>query len=185
MGSTGKRADLPATEDPPQQTPYGWARFTFRIDSTVTLRIRYPVWSCLLTVPLVILPEYLQTVFVAEVFPAGWAETFAIITAANPGGVNYSPAENELADSRLQRALEDTGFPLLRIVGCSPDLVHREQSWAVAGLLLLESLRIAKEFGQNAVFWVDQGWLYVVSCADGDQRRMGSFLDRLTLTTGS
>lgn len=50
------------------------------------------------------------------------------------------------------------------VTGCSPDLVHREPGWA-ANIPLDEALRLGRLCRQDAIFWVSEGRLYLVSCA--------------------
>jgi hypothetical protein len=87
-----------------------------------------------------------------------WA-CFAIITAWNPASTLRHPEENDAHQQDLLNQL--INFPLLEVWGCSPDLSWRERSVAVACPLAL-ARQLAIRFGQNAIYWVDQGELWLV-----------------------
>ena len=87
-----------------------------------------------------------------------WA-CFAIITAWNPASTLRHPEENDAHQQDLLNQLMN--FPLLEVWGCSPDLSWRERSVAVACPLAF-ARQLAIRFGQNAIYWVDQGGLWLV-----------------------
>lgn len=84
---------------------------------------------------------------------------FAIITAWNPASTLRHPEENDAHQQDLLNQL--INFPLLEVWGCSPDLSWRERSVAVACPLAF-ARQLAIRFGQNAIYWVDQGELWLV-----------------------
>lgn len=98
-----------------------------------------------------------------------WSADFAVITAYNPDGRPPGADEaesarlNEAAHHALGEALRSLGRTCL-VTGCSPDLSHREPGWA-ANITLLDALRIGLRCRQDAIFWVSEGRLYLVSCA--------------------
>ena len=108
-----------------------------------------------------------------------WSEgTFFILTAHNPGGVVRDAAANLRADLLLQAAL--AGCDRLPAAGCSPDLAHREDGWAVRLESREQALELARRFGQLAWYEVRRGGLFLV---DAEGRRpdaaLGRFASRL------
>ena len=100
-----------------------------------------------------ILPEYLQTVFLAQTPAGGWPSLFHIITGYNPGEF-VGDEINAKADEALRKELNLAGSRCFRVIGCSPDLKHQEQGWGVAGQSEERALAIGRQYGQNAIFEV-------------------------------
>ena len=87
---------------------------------------------------------------------------FAILTAWNPG-VFLGKTENQLRQAELGKQLEAEGLPHTLIWAGAPDWSHFEPSYAVA-TALPECEEVAKRWGQNALFWVEDGGLWLVGC---------------------
>lgn len=133
-----------------------------------------------------ILPEYEQTVFLAESGAGPWQGNFAVVTACNPGEI-VAVSQNQSRNMELRRALEcDRRVRRFSsIEGCSPDLLHREASLAIWGLNQQQAVELGRQWGQNAVFWVEKGRLAVLSCHSGRRVELGRFLDRLRQDGGA
>jgi hypothetical protein len=125
-----------------------------------------------------ILPEYLQTVFLAQTPVGGWPALFHVITAYNPGEF-VADEINTKADEALRNELNLVGSSCFRITGCSPDLKHQEQGWGVAGLSEEKALAIGKQYGQNAIFEVTAGVLSVIGCLSGERIRIDIWEQRI------
>jgi len=125
-----------------------------------------------------ILPEYLQTVFLAQTPVGGWPSLFHIITGYNPGEF-VGDEINAKADGRLREELDRTGGRCFRITGCSPNLFHREAGWGVEGLTGDEAVAIARMFGQNALFEIKDGVLTAVGCLSGERITLGPWQSRI------
>lgn len=78
-----------------------------------------------------------------------------IITAWNPGLSRPSEAENRKANARLETTLKARGIAYLHARGQNHDASHVEPSLAALNLSKKEAIELGKEFGQAAVFWVD------------------------------
>lgn len=92
---------------------------------------------------------------------AEWCEgVFWIITAHNPGGNVRAAAANHAADLQMQSAMG--GLERLPLAGCSPDLSHREEGWAVRFPSRDEAVDVARRFGQRAVYEVRGGELWLI-----------------------
>ena len=93
----------------------------------------------------------------------GWdlPANFYVITASNPNSEKRSPAENAAADRRLECALLDRGASVRRMDGASPDSSWYERGFAVWNIPAGSAARIAREFGQNAFFVIDEGRRYL------------------------
>lgn len=125
--------------------------------------------------------HYLKTVFVAkQPAPDRWPETFAIITACNPLGQILDNQANQAANTRLRKTLSRLGVKRHRVTGMSPDMIHREPSFAVWGCDLRVALDFGKQFSQHAIFWVENGKLDVVSCSTGEREHAGLWSERLS-----
>ena len=125
-----------------------------------------------------ILPEYLQTVFLAQTPAGGWPALFHIITGYNPGKF-VGDEINAKADEELRNELNLAGSRCFRIIGCSPDLKHQEQGWGVAGLSEDKALELGRRYGQNAIFEVSGGVLSVIGCLSGERMRVKTWEKRI------
>jgi hypothetical protein len=128
----------------------------------------------------IILPEYLETLFVVKDENVKWPQEFWIITACNPYSHGDSSGDDP-ADRRLRKMLSRSGCWKVRIKGISPDWKHGEKSFAVAGIDRSEVLALGQEFQQNAVFHVKGDVLSVVACEGGSVVEVGSFRERMRM----
>lgn len=106
--------------------------------------------------------NYRKVCFIAPFAPPAWSG-YAIVTAWNPASHWISARRN----ARRQRAL-------WRLVDDSADVIAMgplwgsalDEDWQEESLLLLaprgEAIRLAAAFGQNAIYWVEQGELWLV-----------------------
>jgi hypothetical protein len=127
-----------------------------------------------------ILTEYHGTRFAPkEPPPSRWPEAFAVITAYNPLGQGLDEEADRAATIRLRKAISRLGLNRHRVTGVSADLKHREPGFAVWGCDLIAALQIGREFAQNAIFWIEDGRVDVVSCANGERQHVGFWSERL------
>ncbi|UTV27315.1 DUF3293 domain-containing protein [Photobacterium atrarenae] len=85
---------------------------------------------------------------------------FAILTAFNPGSIVLPPAQNRKRNTLLKNELlhEING---LQPLDCSaPDGSWLEPSFAVP-VSRARAAQLARRWGQNAFYWVEQGKLYL------------------------
>lgn len=129
-------------------------------------------------------PEYRTTVFLSDETPP-WP-AFAIVTACNPLGVVLDEADNRQRDEALLASLHERGLRPLRAIGCSPDLSHREPGWAVP-MGRAEAIALGREFDQDAVYWVSDDSLWLLSCPPRVEaaERLGGFEERLVGVIGA
>ncbi|NKF49272.1 DUF3293 domain-containing protein [Shewanella sp. WXL01] len=108
--------------------------------------------------------------------------SFAIITACNPFGNKLTSCQNRLLDRKLQRTIQQTKQPYRALYGASPDLSHREKSWAVF-VDKPQALELGRQFNQLAIYYVDKGQLTLLACADANLPEvcMGKFSSRQRL----
>ena len=125
-----------------------------------------------------LLPEYLETVFYGPTPATGWPSDFHIITAFNPKKILPEP-ENHAADTRLRTQLEQEQVAHFRITGSSADFTHQEASWAISGISLGRAIEIGRQYGQNAIFEVLNGEVFVVNCDTLERRSIALFQERL------
>ncbi|WP_417703111.1 DUF3293 domain-containing protein [Rheinheimera aquimaris] len=106
---------------------------------------------------------------------------FAIISAQNPAGVSGHPYLNLRRDKEFQAYLNQQKLPYRSVIGCAPDHSFQEKSWIV----LCEkntAITLARQFEQNAIYWVEQGELFLVPVLlTQHEESLGNFSERLVL----
>ena len=122
--------------------------------------------------------NYLSAVFLVSDKKRKYPLSFAIITASNPMDQLLSKEENKKRNIELFRSLEKSYKKILPIVGCSPDLSHREDSFMVE-VGLRTAIEYAKDFDQRAVFWVEIRNLFLVDCQSEAKILIGEFLPKI------
>ncbi|WP_169753928.1 DUF3293 domain-containing protein [Photobacterium aquae] len=101
---------------------------------------------------------------------------FAILTAFNPRSTVISNKENRLRHSQLTKELRRSGFSFESVVTCSPD-----GRWAEQGVMVAmdksEACRVAARWEQNAIYWVENGELFLVPVllAGFEQQSLGDW----------
>jgi hypothetical protein len=126
-----------------------------------------------------ILSEYHETRLAPKEPPPRWPDAFAVITACNPLGQGLDKDADRAATVRLRKAISRLGLNRHRVTGVSADMKHREPGFAVWGCDLPAALQLGREFAQNAIFWVEEGRLDVVSCSTGEREYVGLWSERL------
>ena len=103
--------------------------------------------------------NYRNVCFIAPFAPPVWA-AYAIVTAWNPASQLVGMRRNARRQRALSRHLADT-LVMGPVWGSAPD-----ECWQEASLLLHipqgEAIRLAARFGQNALYWVVEGELWLV-----------------------
>jgi len=124
-------------------------------------------------------PEYFQTQFRTETAFDEWPYSFAIITAYATTGEVWTEEQNQRADERLRKVVIGIDPDARRITGYSPTTGHAEPGWAVS-MELAVAKQIGREFLQDAIYFIDNGTIYVAKC-DGDDAPIfvDDFLNRL------
>lgn len=89
-------------------------------------------------------------------------ERVAVVTAYNPMARTLDHVENERAQQTLVAELYDAGYTLTQAVGVSKDGSHSEASAAVFGAPDRDMLKVARRYGQAAIFLVHPGGIDVV-----------------------
>ena len=102
---------------------------------------------------------------------------FSIVTACNPKGQINSKESNRQADQKLRDALADLTPPPLRATGMSPDQSHQEPGWTVWDLD--ESIRLGREFQQEAIYRVTRGTLHLIALNTEIHETLGPLKDFL------
>ena len=127
-----------------------------------------------------ILSEYHETRFAPkEPPPLRWPKAFAVITACNPLGQGLDEEADKAATICLRKAINRLGMKRHQITGVSADMKHREAGFAVWGCDLPAAIQLGREFAQNAIFWIEEGKLDVVSCATGTRQYVGLWSELL------
>lgn len=96
---------------------------------------------------------------------------FALVTAHNPYGMDADAVSNADAERRLRRTVEKRGIPWLRADGLDPQQVHRESGLGLV-MPLAPARDLAREFGQDAIFWFDGRTFWLVGVRDDFASRL-------------
>ncbi|MBZ9612610.1 DUF3293 domain-containing protein [Rheinheimera maricola] len=106
---------------------------------------------------------------------------FAIISAQNPAGHTEHPYLNLRRDNELQACLNKQRLPYRSVIGSAPDRSFQEKSWIVL-CDKKSAIELALQFEQNAIYWVQQGELFLVPVLIAQTEEcLGSFSERLIL----
>jgi hypothetical protein len=92
---------------------------------------------------------------------------YAIITACNPRSRKLSDQENCIKNRELQRNLAHFHYASVNVG--DPSFEWVEASFAV-DISLSQACELAQKYEQNAIYWVENGVLSLVSC-DEDQTK--------------
>jgi hypothetical protein len=107
---------------------------------------------------------------------SGWVDAFTfcgkyglsihVITAWNPGETRFDEDTNEARNQELLDQLRELDCTVFESVGTDPDSEYFEKSWAIVGLTRETAIDIGRQFGQLAVFHIDESRQTVVNCFD-------------------
>ncbi len=126
---------------------------------------------------------YHETRFRLPCTDVSWPAQFGLITAYATTGEVWSESRNELANSALEQVLIANGCWMTPITGYSPRTGHAEPGWAVE-LTFDQCCDLGEAFLQDAIYFIDQGELFVSPCAKG-MRHLSSvakFIERVDTT---
>ncbi|WDA25673.1 DUF3293 domain-containing protein [Aeromonas hydrophila] len=107
--------------------------------------------------------NYRKICFIAPFSAPKWP-AYAIVTAWNPASRQLGMRRNTRRQRALWRAI--AAVPRWQVMGpCRGSSL--DESWQESSLLLAstrsEAIRLAARFGQNAIYWVEQGELWLLS----------------------
>ncbi len=118
--------------------------------------------------------NYRKICFIAPFSAPKWP-AYAIVTAWNPASRQLGMRRNTRRQRALWRAI--AAVPRWQVMGpCRGSSL--DESWQESSLLLAstrsEAIRLAARFGQNAIYWVDQGELWLLPVLlEGDPYHLG------------
>lgn len=123
--------------------------------------------------------EYSQTVFESSLPTCEWPAQFAIVTAYNPRGKSSDLEENQQRDRALHELLDSRGERHWCVTGGSPDRSHQEPGYGIQ-ITFDAAVALGRKVQQEAIFWIDNNELTLVSCATSKSVSLGRFKLRLT-----
>lgn len=127
-------------------------------------------------------PLYRQTIFrSAKPPPSG--NPFGIVTAWNPHGKPQPEKANQEANTRLARELAARNLGYFPVTGGSPDFSHAEPGYGIF-CDRKTAIELAKQFDQEAIFWIEAGNLFLVSCKDNSSESIGPIAPRWRIDPG-
>ena len=100
----------------------------------------------------------------------GWPSSFAIVTACNPDGRNVDAASNRKATRELEARIGERGFRYGPMTGGSIDGTHQEFGYLVE-CDLTSALNLGADYKQVAIFWIEDGNLFLVTGSDASNKR--------------
>ncbi len=101
---------------------------------------------------------------------------YAIITAWNPGSVWLSKEDNDNKNQKLELAL--SSFVWEKVTVGDAQFNWYEESYAVA-LSMKKSIELGRLFKQNAIYYVVNNQLILISCHDNKQKKLGDIRERI------
>lgn len=122
-------------------------------------------------------PEYLHVRFRAEIPESVITTSFGVITACNPDGKNQTDADNQIATESLRRALQEQGLVHFPVIGGSPDFTHQEAGYGVMLGSADDAVAWGRKFQQEAIFWVEEDTVFLISCSDPQLLPVGKWSD--------
>ncbi len=117
--------------------------------------------------------EYSNVRFRAEPPAGGLPERFGVVTACNPDGVSDLDEKNRARTEVLRARLEAAGLAFFPVTGGSPDFSHREPGFGLVAPSIERVIELGREFHQEAVFWVENGEVQLVSCVSAASQVVG------------
>ena len=126
-------------------------------------------------------PEYLNTYFKIPQQRAGdLPSEFFIVTAFNPDGRDHAKELNQSFDLDLAALIQNKSLSSWRVIGGSHDFAHAESGYAIAANLEV-GIEMGIHFRQEAIFWINNGKLYLVDCSSRQQMPMGEWKLRVVV----
>lgn len=118
-------------------------------------------------------PEYKHSRFLACPPEGGFPICFGVVTACNPNGLVTHDAQNVAATEKLRWQLEVRGRVFFPVTGCSLDLTHQEPGFGVVCQIAKEMVEIGRIWQQEAVFWIEDGIVYLLPCGSDERAVVG------------
>jgi len=102
----------------------------------------------------------------------GWPESFGVVTAWNPNGKIISDEENAERTEALRKDLDNRELLYFPVTGYALDSDHYEDGFGIV-CGRDETIRLGQEWEQLAVFWMDDGWVWLIFCdRDREETRL-------------
>jgi len=126
--------------------------------------------------------NYQKTMFKLAKLP-NLKENLAIITAYNPWGLPASTADNIYSNRELAHVLEAKAVKLIEVLAGNHDFSYYEASF-IFKCERIDAIAFGRQWHQNAVYWIEQGQLYLLDCRPYDKTSlretiaMGAFIER-------
>ena len=105
---------------------------------------------------------------------------FGIVTPCNPFGRQLGIEENGKRLQLLEDHLRQRGLTYFRIEGGSRDGSHVEPGFGISGAPLADLKHLGARFEQDAIFWVQDDQVSLVSCASAEVRGVCRWSERQT-----
>ena len=98
-----------------------------------------------------------------------WPKSFGVVTAWNPNGKIISDKENAARTEALRKELDRQKLRHFPVTGYALDSDHYEDGFGVV-CGRNQTIKLGKEWEQLAVFWMEDGWVWLIFCdPDGEE----------------
>jgi len=109
-------------------------------------------------------------------------KNLCIVTAFNPHGIALLPEQNIYRNRELAHELKTMAFDITELAAGNQDFSYVETSF-IFECEQGEAIALGVKWQQNAIFWIEQGQLYLLACRpiDGvmfEPVCVGAFLER-------
>ncbi len=109
-------------------------------------------------------------------------KNLCVITACNPFGTTLSNEQNIYRNSELAHDLDAMANDVIELSAGNIDFSYCETSF-IFECDKEQAVELGKKWQQNAIFWIEQGTLYLIACRPIDGKTpesvcLGAFLER-------
>ena len=111
---------------------------------------------------------YARALLRGDVPEGGWPESFGVVTACDPEGTPMPPEVNATRTEGFRLELVERGLRHFRLNGYDPDSDHVEPGFGVV-CGKQEALALGCEWNQIAIFWGEDGWIWLIFCEEGGE----------------
>jgi Protein of unknown function (DUF3293) len=97
-----------------------------------------------------------------------WPRSFGVVTAWNPNGKIISNEENAERTEALRKDLDGQELRYFPVTGYALDSDHYEDGFGIE-CGREATIELGKKWDQLAVFWMENGWVWLIFCEPGGE----------------
>jgi hypothetical protein len=115
---------------------------------------------------------YLQSRFLAQLPASGLPAEFILVTAQNPASTQATADFNAAANEKLRAVLDAKQLVHFPVSGSSAIFPEPEEGFGVV-CGLQQGVELGIQFGQEGIWWISEGDVFLVDCKSGSTERAG------------